>query len=128
MSDEAVSVVKWVLRLEGLCVLVAAMIFYHRNHYSWGVFALFFLVPDVSLFAYFAGKQFGAVIYNLAHSYIGAVICLLMGILFSLSYLICAGLIWIAHIGFDRALGYGLKYSQGFTYTHLGRIGMSGPS
>jgi len=28
-----------------------------------------------------------------------------------------------AHIGFDRALGYGLKYSKGFGYTHLGRIG-----
>jgi hypothetical protein len=31
--------------------------------------------------------------------------------------------IWIAHIGFDRALGYGLKYGSGFTHTHLGRIG-----
>jgi hypothetical protein len=32
-------------------------------------------------------------------------------------------LIWMAHIGFDRALGYGLKYSAGFGFTHLGRIG-----
>jgi hypothetical protein len=28
-----------------------------------------------------------------------------------------------AHIGIDRALGYGLKYSTGFGFTHLGRIG-----
>jgi hypothetical protein len=32
-------------------------------------------------------------------------------------------LIWLAHIGFDRALGYGLKYAAGFGFTHLGRIG-----
>ena len=32
-------------------------------------------------------------------------------------------MIWLAHIGIDRALGYGLKYSAGFGFTHLGRIG-----
>jgi uncharacterized protein DUF4260 len=32
-------------------------------------------------------------------------------------------MIWLAHIGIDRALGYGLKYEAGFTFTHLGRIG-----
>jgi hypothetical protein len=32
-------------------------------------------------------------------------------------------IIWLAHIGFDRALGYGLKYANGFGFTHLGRIG-----
>jgi hypothetical protein len=28
----------------------------------------------------------------------------------------------LAHIGFDHALGYGLKSSMGFAYTHLGVI------
>jgi len=32
-------------------------------------------------------------------------------------------MIWLAHIGFDRAQGYGLKYGAGFGFTHLGRIG-----
>jgi hypothetical protein len=32
-------------------------------------------------------------------------------------------LIWAAHIGMDRALGYGLKETSGFTRTHLGRVG-----
>jgi hypothetical protein len=32
-------------------------------------------------------------------------------------------MIWLTHIGFDRALGYGLKYAGGFGFTHLGRIG-----
>jgi hypothetical protein len=32
-------------------------------------------------------------------------------------------LIWLAHVGVDRALGYGLKYASAFGDTHLGRIG-----
>jgi hypothetical protein len=35
-------------------------------------------------------------------------------------------MIWLAHIGFDRALGYGLKYSAGFGFTHLGRLLLQG--
>jgi hypothetical protein len=31
--------------------------------------------------------------------------------------------IWLAHIGFDRALSYGLKYADAFSHTHLGTIG-----
>jgi hypothetical protein len=31
-------------------------------------------------------------------------------------------LVWFAHIGMDRALGYGLKYDDAFTHTHLGII------
>ncbi len=34
-----------------------------------------------------------------------------------------AALVWIAHIGFDRALGFGLKYASRFGDTHLGRTG-----
>jgi hypothetical protein len=32
-------------------------------------------------------------------------------------------LIWAAHVGFDRMLGYGLKYPTAFGDTHMGRIG-----
>lgn len=31
-------------------------------------------------------------------------------------------LIWLAHIGMDRMLGYGLKYPTDFKDTHLGRL------
>ena len=30
-------------------------------------------------------------------------------------------LIGLAYVGFDRLLGYALKYPLGFGYTHLGR-------
>jgi len=90
---------------------------------GWGTFALFFLTPDLSLLGYLAGPKIGAVSYNLAHSYIGAVVCLAAGVVFPAPTILCIGLIWCAHIGFDRALGYGLKYPDGFGFTHLGRIG-----
>jgi Domain of unknown function (DUF4260) len=45
------------------------------------------------------------------------------------NYIVLAtALIWLAHIGFDRALGYGLKYEVGFSFTHLGRVGKTKPS
>ncbi|GAA3886639.1 hypothetical protein GCM10022405_10350 [Gibbsiella dentisursi] len=62
-------------------------------------------------------------LYNFAHSFIDALAILAAGILLSMPMAVTAGIIWVAHIGFDRALGYGLKYSTGFGVTHLGPIG-----
>ena len=123
MSGATVGAVRVVLRLEGLCVLIAASVAYSKFGLGWGTFALFFLTPDISFLGYLAGPKVGAVTYNLAHSYIGAVACIVIGFLLPAPIILCAGIIWCAHIGFDRALGYGLKYSTGFGFTHLGRIG-----
>ncbi|MES1999259.1 MAG: DUF4260 domain-containing protein [Pseudomonadota bacterium] len=123
MSGATIGGVRLVLRLEGLCVLIAASVTYSKFGLGWGTFALFFLTPDVSFLGYLAGPKVGAVSYNMAHSYIGAVACLVAGFALPAPTLLCTGIIWCAHIGFDRALGYGLKYSEGFGFTHLGRIG-----
>jgi hypothetical protein len=123
MSGITTGGVRTVLRLEGLCILVASVACYANYGSSWGVFAAYFLVPDLSFVGYLAGVRVGSVAYNVAHSYVGAVACLAAGLLTSSPFLLTAGLIWCAHIGFDRALGYGLKYSQGFGFTHLGLIG-----
>ena len=48
---------------------------------------------------------------------------MVVGFVSGLPAAMAGALIWIAHIGFDRALGYGLKYATGFRDTHLGRIG-----
>ena len=125
MSGETTGAVRWVLRLEGLVVLIAALLAYSRFGLGWGNFALFFLVPDISFFGYLAGLRVGAVSYNMAHSYIGAIVCLVTSFFFTVPILSTVGIIWCAHIGFDRALGYGLKYSAGFRFTHLGSIGRS---
>ena len=123
MSGETTGDVRLMLRLEGLCVLLAALLAYSRLGFSWGTFALFFLTPDISILGYFAGSRIGAAAYNTAHSYIGALLCIVAGFFLPAPMLLGAGVIWTAHIGFDRALGYGLKYSAGFGFTHLGLIG-----
>lgn len=123
MTGAATGHVKVVLRLEGLLVLVASAACYAKYGSGWGLFAACFLLPDLSFLGYLGGRKAGAIAYNAAHSYIGAVACLAAGVLLPSSPLLAAGLIWCAHIGFDRALGYGLKYSQGFGFTHLGVIG-----
>jgi hypothetical protein len=123
MSGETTGAVRLILRLEGLCVLIAALLAYAKLSFSWGTFALFFLTPDISILGYIVGSSFGATAYNAAHSYIGALLCIAGGFFLPAPMLLCTGVIWCAHIGFDRALGYGLKYSTGFGFTHLGLIG-----
>ena len=103
------------LRLEGLAMLVLAIAAYAALGASWGWFAALFLVPDLSLLGYLAGPRVGAWIYNAGHSLIGPALLA--------AFAPALAVIWLAHIGFDRALGYGLKYSSAFTATHLGNVG-----
>lgn len=111
---------RW-LRVEGLVALVLAVVLYSRLDYSWTLFAILFLAPDLSFAGYLAGPRAGAATYNLLHSHAGP---LLLGIaLLATGHGVAVPLIWAAHVGFDRALGYGLKYPTGFAHTHLGRIG-----
>lgn len=115
--------VRGVLRLEGLCVFLVTLYVYHGLDAGWGRFVLCFFVPDISLLAYLAGPRTGAFFYNAAHSYVGPAMVLGAAMLLPSSLLLGAGVIWASHIGFDRMLGYGLKYGTGFRHTHLGRIG-----
>jgi len=115
--------VRVLLRLEGLAILAASVLAYARFGTGWGTFALFFFVPDLSFLGYLAGPKVGAASYNVAHSLAGPLAVLAAGIFVAMPAAILAGTIWAAHIGFDRALGYGLKYSAGFRFTHLGAIG-----
>jgi hypothetical protein len=119
--------VRLLLRAEGLVVLAASLAAYAQFGASWGWFAALFLLPDVSFLAYLAGPRWGALAYNAAHSYLGAVGLLAVGVLGASPMLLAAALVWCAHIGFDRLLGYGLKYGAGFGHTHLGRLGPLDP-
>jgi hypothetical protein len=109
------------LRAEALCVLVAACGAYHLLYpHHWLMFACLFLVPDLSLLLYARGPSaVASVFYNSVHSYVGPVV---LGVVAVLSHQALPGelsLIWICHIGMDRALGYGLKYSGSFRFTHI---------
>lgn len=109
------------LRLEGLTALILGCVAYQAMYPGhWGRFALLFLVPDVSLLSYMrsAGRN-SAAFYNLVHSY---VLPLVLGLLAWKQGSPLAGqmaLIWLAHIGFDRCLGFGLKFPGEFRITHI---------
>src|SRR5450830_819675 len=105
MTGQTTGAVSWILRLEGLCVLIAASLYYPKLGFSWGTFALFFLTPDFSFLGYLAGPRIGAISYNSAHSYIGPIACVVSGSFLISPILSCVGVIWCAHIGFDRTLG-----------------------
>jgi Domain of unknown function (DUF4260) len=115
--------IRLLLRLEGAAVFVAALAFYAHSGFSWVLFAAAFLAPDLTMLAYLAGPRAGAAAYNAVHTYVPALALLLAGLLAGLPVATAGALIWIAHIGIDRALGYGLKYPSGFGDTHLGRAG-----
>ncbi len=115
--------VRTLVRLEGAAVFAAALAIYAHAGFSWPALALFFLAPDLAMLAYFAGPRAGAVAYKFAQTYALALGLALAGFLGGVPTAVAAALIWIAHIGFDRMLGYGLKYPSGFGDTHLGRIG-----
>jgi hypothetical protein len=111
------------LRLEGLTLFAGMTLLYALWGGSWWIYAILFLGPDLSFAAYLSGWRIGAVVYNAAHSYMMPVTLMVTGFGTASPLTLSVALIWMAHIGFDRALGYGLKYSAGFGFTHLGRIG-----
>jgi hypothetical protein len=114
---------RYLLRAEGLVVLGLVVLLYWRGSYSWILFGALFLVPDISMLGYLINPRVGAITYNAIHTYIGVVLLALVGLAADLKVCIAISLIWAAHIGFDRLLGYGLKYPTAFGATHLGSIG-----
>jgi hypothetical protein len=111
------------LRLEGLTLFLGMTLLYAVWGGSWWVYFILFLVPDVSIAAYLSGPKFGAMIYNAMHSYMAPMVLMVLGFGMAAPVVLSIAIIWLAHIGIDRTLGFGLKYSAGFGFTHLGRIG-----
>ncbi|KKB10172.1 DUF4260 domain-containing protein [Devosia chinhatensis] len=114
--------VRSLLRAEGLALFIAATLLYLMTGGVWWIFALLIFAPDLSFLGYAGGNRVGAAIYNAAHSYIVPVALGLAGVLLENQLLQHLALIHLAHIGLDRALGYGLKYASGFKDTHLGEL------
>jgi hypothetical protein len=122
-SGAASGGVKTLLRLEGLALFAGMTLLYAFWGGPWWLYAVLLLAPDLSFLAYLSGPKVGAWVYNAAHSEIIPLAMLTAGFGFAPPLLLSVALIWLAHIGADRALGYGLKYRAGFGFTHLGRIG-----
>ncbi len=111
------------LRLEEIAYFMLALLAFIQLDYSWGIFALFFLAPDLSALGYLVNARIGAVSYNLIHHKASAILIYLLGLYLANSALQFAGIILFAHSSLDRAFGYGLKLPSSFNNTHLGPIG-----
>jgi hypothetical protein len=108
------------LRLEGLAAAALSAVLYAHTGASWVLFAVLWLAPDLSILGYLAGPKWGARIYNSIHSYVTPATLAVTSLLLGSTSLVPFALIWVNHIGVDRLLGFGLKFRQGFQWTHLG--------
>lgn len=113
---------KFLLHIEGFAALLLSVYFYGINDFSWGLFFLLLLVPDISMLGYLFNIKVGAVLYNVFHTYSLSICIIIVGLFLSNQMILAIGLIWSAHIGMDRTIGYGLKYPTDFKDTHLNRV------
>jgi len=117
---------KRLLQAEGAALFTASLAGFSTLNASWWMYVILFITPDVAFVAYLAGPRVGAYAYNALHSTIGPIV--LAGVAWGLGndilaqVLIAVAVIWIGHVGFDRMLGYGLKYTSAFKDTHLGKL------
>ncbi len=91
------------------------------QHTSWWQLVAFAIAPDLALvFGAGPGLERGRLhpravpLYNAVHRlWVPAILIALMVVLQSPGWL-AGGLAWIAHIAFDRTLGFGLRSPEGF--------------
>ncbi len=122
-SRGAVSLPSALLRLEGLALFLSATAFYAYFGANGWLFVALLLVPDLSALGYAINPRVGSMTYNFAHTTSIPVILLVIAFISGTGEMVIPFiLIWLAHIGMDRTVGYGLKYAAGFKQTHLGRV------
>ena len=115
--------VRVILRLEAFAVLVLATAGYFMLGGNPWLYAIAFFTPDLSFAGFVLGPRWGAAVYNAVHSYVAPALLAAAGWYLQVDLLWQIALIVAAHIGFDRSMGFGLKYATGFQDTHLGSMG-----
>ena len=114
---------KNLLKLEESLLFGLSLFLFSTLDYSWGLYALLFLAPDLSILGYLVNPRIGAWTYNFIHHKGLAVALYVLGQHLAVPWLMLPGTILLGHSSLDRVFGYGLKYSDAFQNTHLGRIG-----
>ncbi len=114
---------KLFLKFEGAVLFASSLFLFNSTHQHWWWVPALLFVPDIFMIGYARSTKHGALIYNIGHSYLLPVSLTLYGLHSHRPFVIGIGLIWLAHIGMDRVLGYGLKYDDDFKHTHLGDLG-----
>ncbi len=110
------------LRVEGAALLVAAVVLYFHAGYEWWLFLALLLAPDVSGVGYLVNARVGAATYDVGHLDVLPLALGVAGILADNDLCLKLALVWLAHIGMDRAVGYGLKYPTHHKDTPLQRV------
>jgi hypothetical protein len=110
------------LHAEGAAVGGAAIALYFHGGYPWWLLVALVLAPDLSMLGFLAGSAVGTAAYNTVHTSLLPVVLGAVGVIVDADVAVQLALIWLTHIGVDRALGYGLKYPSGFKDTHLQRV------
>lgn len=115
---------KNLIKLEELGVLTLSIFFLYKLNMdiAWWLYLILFFSPDIGMIGYLVNTKIGAITYNLCHHKAVACLLIISGVFLTNDYLLFAGLIFLAHSGFDRILGYGLKYSDDFKHTSIGNI------
>jgi Domain of unknown function (DUF4260) len=111
------------LRLEGVAAFGVGLALFGVTGGNWLFLVPLILLPDLSIAGYLAGPRVGAFTYNVVHTWAPGIVVLGLGAWLSSPALLIAAAILIAHVGMDRAAGYGLKLPGSFQATHLGRMG-----
>lgn len=126
MSDGTVkSWPRLLLRVEGACIFASTIWAYAHSEQSWWAFAGGLLLPDLGMVGFLVNTAAGAVVYNAVHTETPPILILCTGYARRDPRIAGVALVWLAHIGMDRMLGFGLKYGTGFGHTHLGLLGKS---
>ena len=102
--------------------MTAAAILYFDAGHQWWLFLLLLLAPDLGGLGYLAGSRVGAAVYDAAHLEALPIALAVAGVLAESDVCLKLALIWLAHVGMDRAVGYGLKYPTHHRDTHLQRV------
>ena len=106
-----------------LLAILTAILFVSYAGFEWWWLFLIFPIVDISAFGYLKNNHIGALTYNIGHSLVGPTILVAVYILGAKELALLIGMAWIFHIFVDRALGYGMKHTEGFHHTHLGKVG-----
>jgi hypothetical protein len=112
-----------ILRAEHVALFAAGLIAYLALGGNWLLALPLLLSIDLSMVGYLAGPRFGALTYNLGHNLVVVAAAAGIGWWAGIGWVELLAAIWLAHVGMDRALGYGLKLPSDFRDTHLGGIG-----
>ena len=110
------------IKLEDAAMFAATLIAFPYLGLSWWWFAGCILLPDIGMLGYLHNAKTGAFPYNVFHHRALAVLIAITGYYFANSTLFFVGFILFSHASMDRMFGYGLKYSTGFKFTHLGDL------